>query len=226
MIHFWQNFLQPFLNSTFLLSLITSSVGLIALLIYRRQHGDEKRDAAQAIYNEIISAENKLKSIRERFFAVQYPALGGNFIMDNENWSRYKYLFVNDLTRPEWDIIDNFYANCRDYDEAVKLNGSYFHEDTRHIFDSIYEHYGKMIEDFHSKNPKKEIVPNQILDEAKAFASTYLNNLGGPQYRPQKPVDDARIALVALDTSVSLSSAGQKIKDLARLKSIRTRQAE
>src|SRR6266571_2593995 len=88
-----------FLNSTLVLTIVTAGVGLIALIIYRKQHGDEKRDAAQTVYSEIVSAENKLKGTRERFFASQAPFLEGSTIMGHENWSKYKYLFVKDLTR-------------------------------------------------------------------------------------------------------------------------------
>lgn len=220
MVHIWQHFFYPLLNSTFLQTLVTFGVGFVAFFIYRKQHVDEKRNAAQAIYNEVLSAENKLKGIRERFFAVQYPTLEAVQIMEKENWSRYKYLLANDLERAEWDLIDNFYSSCKAYDEAVTLNESYFHEDTKHIFDSIFKHYTKEVNTFYMSNPKKTELPKKTKDAVAAYVSTYIGNVvaSGTQYRPQKPVNDARVALVALDTNISLSSAGQKIKAIAKLK--------
>jgi hypothetical protein len=208
-----------FLNSTLLLTIVTAGVGSIALVIYRKQHGDEKRDAAQALYSEIVSAENKLKGIRERFFASQAPVLEVSAILEHENWSKYKYLFVKDLTREEWDTVESFYSNCNAYDDAVRLNNSYFHEDTKHIFSALFGYYERKIKEFHSNNPEIKQLPEAETNDISAFLDTYLTNLMPIQYRPQKPVNDARISLVALDTSVSLSSAGQTLRKISKLKS-------
>jgi hypothetical protein len=220
MFHFWQNYLYPFLNSPFLLSLVTVFVGSVAFLIYKKQHTDEKKEAAGAIFNEILSAENKLKGIRDRFFAVQYPTLEGSLIFSNtDNWDRYRYLFIQDLTGDEWNIVDNFYSNCRTYDEAVSLNNSYFHENAKHVFNSIHTHYKSVIDSFFKNNPSKTKLPIKQVNQSKSYVSAFLGNIydAGGTYNPQKPVDDARVALVALDTSISLSSAGQNIKKLAKI---------
>jgi hypothetical protein len=198
-------------------SFVTLLAAFVALYIYKKQHHDEKQNAAQTIYSEIVSGENKLKGTRERFFAVQYPSLESNKVMLYENWSKYKYLFVRDLTSSEWETIENFYNNCSDYDVAVTLNNSYFHQSTKHIFSSLNQYYYDVIVKFHETKPSKDKLSKASSDNLSNFQARFLQNYDTIDYRPQKPINDARIALVALDSNLSLSSAGQKIKNIARI---------
>ncbi len=203
------------LDSNLLQSIVTLLVGLMALYIYRRQHVDEKRNAAQTIYNEVASAENRLKVLRERFFAAEFPELESSLIMTSENWSRYKYLFVKDMTAAEWDTLDNFYNNCHAYDEAVTLNNSYFHAQTNRIADNFSTYFANVALEYHKTNPKDKAMSQQMINDLYDFQDILIKNFVPTNYKPKKALQDARSALVALETNVSLSSAGQILHTLS-----------
>jgi hypothetical protein len=97
-----------------ILSIVTALVGAVALYIYRRQHLDQKRLAAQTIYSEVRTSENNLKGIRERFFATEQPVLESTIVMRHESWSKYKYLFLKDFTEDEWSLVDHSWWGCGD----------------------------------------------------------------------------------------------------------------
>lgn len=215
-ISFWHH-VGNLLYSNLFLGIITLSAAFVALLIYIKQHRDEKSNAAQTIYSEIASAENRLGGIRERFFAARVPSLEGNKVLSAENWTRYKYLFVKDLTNEEWNKVESFYNSCIAYDSAVEENNSYFFQDVEHIFTSMNEYYYEKVKGFHNSKPAGDNMPEAMTDDIKSFQSRFLVNHTAIDYRPQKPINDARIALVALDSSVTLSSGGQKLKKIAKL---------
>jgi len=204
------------LKSNLLLALVTLLAAFVALRIYSKQHRDEKSNAAQSVFSEVASAENKLKEIRERFFAIANPSLESNKVLSAENWTKYKYLFIKDLTPDEWNVVENFYNNCVAYDRAVLENNSYFNHDVKHIFGSLDKYYYEIVKTFHATKPKNDKMPKKLSDDLAQFQTRFLQNHNAIDYRPQKPINDARVALVALDTNVTLSSAGQKIKKIAK----------
>lgn len=219
-INLWQQFIEPFVDSTFFQSLVTLLVGGFALFIYKRQHVDAKREAAQAIYNEIKSAENKLKSIREEFFSVQVPKLGAKKLLSSENWSRYKYFFVESLEDEEWIVIEDFYNNCMAYDRAVELSDSYFHENTKHIFIKFYDEYKEYVAKNIKNKKAKNVLSGSEIEQFEKYTELFLRYLSDNDgmYSPNKPVYDARAALIGLDSVITLSSAGQKLKQIAKIK--------
>jgi len=213
------NTVTHFFNSSFFIALVTIFVGLVALYIYWRQHHDEKTDGAKLIYSEIVGAENKLKSIKQKFFASEHPLLENIILMPYESWSRYKYLFKSNLDDSEWELIEGFYNHCLSYDAAVRLNDSYFHQNAIPYFDTFTKHYQGIVNEFIKGSPNKIEFTKKEQKNAKHFQDVFLQNSGYIWYQPQKPVNDARAALVAMDSNVSLSSSGQKIKKISKLKS-------
>jgi len=214
------NFLvsNKLLNSSLLIAFVTLLVGGIALFIYWKQHFDERINGARVIYSEIKSAENKLKGVRQKFFATDRPVLESIILMPYESWSKYKYLIKKDLRSPEWELVENFYNNCIAYDSAVRLNDSYFHNNTLSNFETFSHYYRDMVQDFIKKSPSKQEFLQSDTDKAQHFQDVYLKNAGTMWYSPIKPVNDARAALVALESTVSLSTAGQKLKKISKLK--------
>jgi hypothetical protein len=206
------------LNSNFFTALATFAVGGFALVIYRRQHRDERTSGAKIIYSEISSAEAKLKTIKEQFFAAEHPVLGSVILMPAASWNKYKYIFKQDLFTAEWELIEKFYVSCESYDDAVRLNQSYFHNNTMPTFETFNHYYLDVVKKFIKAKPSDTLFEESETDELSHFQDVFLKNAGHMWYQPVKPINDARAALVALDSTVSLSSGGQKLKRIAKLK--------
>jgi|SRR5665213_369059 len=215
-----------FVNSLFvknglLIALITAVVGSLVLYIYKKQRVDDRQQAAQSIYYEILSAEGKLTGLRERFFAVEKPTVENILLVESENWSRYRHLLHKPvLSDEEWNLVDKFFSNCIAYDSAVKLSQSYFHQVVDQNYRLQYEYFNTIIKEHHEKTPTKPNLTKSEITDLLNFQNTFLaeDTRGKFDYYPYKPIIDARKALVELDTSISLSSAGQKIKKLANIK--------
>ncbi len=111
-----------FLDSNFFVAI----VGLSIFALYKIQLNDNRRDASKTIFFEIKNAEKNLKIINRAL--CQNPSSLPEYVytMQVESWSKYKYLFIKDLDREEWDSITDFYINCHLIDRAISYNESFF----------------------------------------------------------------------------------------------------
>lgn len=200
------------------LVIVTVFVGGVALYIYWRQGDDQKRLAAQTIYSELSTAENRLKGIRARFFAVDQPVLELAKIMPYESWTKHKYLFLKDLSAENWKLIDDFYSNCIAYDVAVDIETKNIEKIIKANYQYLYQYYSKKVDEYHDKHPTKTVLPKKLLDDVRIYQALYLDKGGTTlDYVPRQSINGARSALVALDTAVTAASAGQKLRKLAKL---------
>lgn len=227
------NFLvnNQLLNSSFFIAATTLTVGFVAYFLYKKQKRDEKKDAATILLAEIKNAAALLPGIKTRF----NPNTGieeGTVLLPSESWTKYKYLFVNDLKAEEWRAVDTFYKNCLAYDAALVEKLSYFAQNSRQIWVSIHQNYHDMLKDYFSQNPELEItqenrgniieIPLELADRISAFTDTYIANtsrLAG--YNPSKPNLDAERALKEINDDLLLSSVGSRLEDIANPKFFR-----
>ena len=214
------------LNAPFYTSLATALTGVIALIIYSRQKNETKRRAALAVYTEIKSAENKLKDIRKEFFAsADRPGLRPQRIMPSQSWDQFKHLFIGTLKDEYWNKIDSFYSNCLAYDEAVKLNDSYFNVNAGLGNANLMKYYNELVLAYNEKTKKRKELEDPIVinnewillkNDYAQFEQLALNNV--TMYYPVKPVNDARAALTELTESVLTSKAGEALRKAAGIR--------
>lgn len=201
--------------------IVTALVGALALYIYKKQVSDTKTLVARTIFSEINSAVNKLTGIKSRFFAVERPNLENIKIMKHESWTKYKQLFLKDLSSVEWNIIDDFYNNCFDYDLNVELNNSSVDTIVELNYKYLYERYYEIIKNTHNAHKKMQTLPKTSANEYLAFQALYLDkgskNNYNLDYVPLRGTSGARIALIALDTAIVSGEAGIKLKKIGRL---------
>lgn len=215
------NSMWNFLDSNFLTSIVALSVGMIAFYLYDKQKNDSKKDAANIILLEIQSAERILGQISEE---VRSGNLPNKFLLPTESWSKYKYYFVRDFDRDEWDLITGFYNNAKLYDEAVAYNNSLFQKNEEQIRINMLCTPAEYIREFieNSKDSPSDIDESQrlekIFEKSQKFQKTYLSRIGSLFYNPQKPLTDATNAFNGINKTISQISVGNKLKRLAGLK--------
>lgn len=190
--------------------LVTILVGGIAIYLYVKQRKDLKKDTANTIFLEITNAERKLKLAKEQ---LSKSILAEDiFTMESESWSKYNYLFVRDFDRDEWDIITDFYNKCKQYDQAVLYNNSFFQRNEEQIrvnIQRILADFAKVL----TENEKEESRQSKFDQMAEIFKTIYMKK---PElYYPNKPVTDAKKSIDALNVNLSVSSIGSKLKKLA-----------
>jgi hypothetical protein len=214
------------INAPVLLTLVTGVVGVVALYIYKNQRKDIKQEAALALYYEVKSAEEHLADIKEKFFSEEQPSIRENkTVMDYESWNKFKHLFTQTLKPEEWKSVDEFYRNCLAYDNAVKTEATYFLKYTDRIGNKIAEYSQEKLETFHqenisnAKNPKSD---NQVSTEIEILRKDFIAFQALLRetsfYSPKKQLNDARKALVKLNTGMTSSPAGIKLGEIAGIK--------
>lgn len=208
-----------FFNSNFFIALITLAVGLAAFIIYVLQKRDQKKDAANIILLEIKSAERAIKKLRDSLLQEQ---LADIFLMPSESWTKYKYLFVRDFDRDEWDAITEFYNKCQLIDDDIRYNTSAFWNDV----EAIRSNKQRILADYSEKyvseinkvktQEEEEIIIEKFKKSADKFNTLYMERQIQFAYNPQKPINDAKAHLEGLSRNLSQTAVGLKLKKLAK----------
>lgn len=106
-------------------SICMISVGFIAIAVYKMQKIDENKNAAILVVTQIDDLKNKIADIVEiinnnRLDAVSiYETLD---ILEENQWEKYKHLFVGKIDLNSLRIIDNFYSGVSLIREQLVLS--------------------------------------------------------------------------------------------------------
>lgn len=213
---------------TLISSSVTLIVGSFAIWLYLKNKWDEKRNAASILLLEIRSAERKIRTVKN--LDSDDDGSNHNPIMKNESWSKYKYLFVKDLDRDEWDSVNDFYEKCALYDEAITNGAQSFPKNEEQIRINAHrifaDYISNALEDIAGApdNEQREKILEIAKLKAEAFDEIYLKDNGGsnfisrPLYTPQKYADDRNKFIRLIDADISSKPAGQKLKKIAKIK--------
>lgn len=219
---FW-SYLIPIVNSTALLTAVTLVIATSAYRIYNRQKKDNKHDAAKILLLEIEGAERQLERVSpdKPFSNINEPDV---FVMPTASWDKYKYLFVTDFDRNEWDKITGFYVRCRAYDDAVRLNRLYFDKNQQEIRVNLQRILATYADTYAtamataSTDAERNPLTASYVAKRKAIETT-MTGVGQPDfvttYMPMKSENDAKAALRNVEGSLSLTSVGSKLKKLS-----------
>lgn len=206
-----------FLNSNLFIAIVTLVAGFVAYFLYRKRNKDFKKDAANILLLEIQNAERQLKVAREQM--TRSSILVDNaYVMPTESWSKYKYMFVRDFDRDEWDTISSFFEKCTLFDDAVRHKSTSFKNNESEIRANMHRITADYVKDYVNTD-EDERNKDKLIEEINLFQDVYL---GLPYsltlYSPQKPIDDAKQQLDGLKDNLSQTSVGTKLKRVAKLK--------
>ena len=212
-----------FFDSNFFIALVTLAVGAFAFGVYIWQKNDQKKDAANIILLEIKNAERSIKRIKDSL--LRETLAPDIFLMPSESWTKYKYLFVRDFDRDEWDAITEFYNKCLLIDDNVKYNNSAFWSDTEEIRANkqrILANYAKNCADELDKLSKNDTEKNiEIIENFKKttelFDQIFMERQVKFGYNPQKPIIDAKLYITGLAENLTLTAIGTKLKTIAKI---------
>jgi hypothetical protein len=85
----------------------TSIVGFLAYAVYELGKVNQSADAAKILVLDIRNAEEGLLSLR----AEMTPSAWTKVVMLENNWAKYKQLFVSVLNTDEFRSVDHFFHN-------------------------------------------------------------------------------------------------------------------
>ena len=204
-------------------AIVTFIVGFVALFVYLKQKRDHKKDAANILLIEIEAAERQLQIVKES--GAPQELKEGSFLMPSSSWSTYRHLFARDLSPREWDIITNFYTKCKQFDESVDYNSSFFKQDVEAYRLSINSALALIAKDVSiniDEGPSQD--ESLIFDAANEHyrriagraKNLFMNVENIYRYEPNKPISDAIDALATLDTGISTGTIGIKLRRIAK----------
>lgn len=200
------------LNSNFVLA----AVGLSIFILYWLQIRDQKIAAASAIFFEIKNAEKLLKKVKDEVENERLPE--DINLMQVESWNRYKYLFIKDFDRDEWEAINDFYVRCKLIDDAISYNRTFFQKNEEQIRINKYQaaaNYSKeSVEAFY----RGEDIDVSVVSSEKYRKFDEIFMEIKELYSPQKPVLEVQNHIQKLNLNISFGSVGVKLKRLAKLK--------
>jgi hypothetical protein len=112
------NFIQIGKNMDYqlLMNLVTPLVGLVAIYVYKVSKKDEKKSASAIITMDIRHAEQVVLSIKERNVIDRHVKA----ILQENNWEKYKHLFVNDISSDDFVSFNRFFDSCVEIADARK----------------------------------------------------------------------------------------------------------
>jgi len=217
--------LWEFLNSGFFIALLGTAGAITAYVLYRRKIRLHKKDGANILLLEIQRAKRQIavaeKQFRDAGDDETKMLAEDTFLMPNESWSKYKYLFVQNFDRDEWDAVSSFYDKCELFDEAVIHNNRAFPQNAEQVRSSMGQAVASILTEFSKKNPNDKSGSKgekAALATARKAADLILSNGGALYaYSPRKPVVDARTQLAAA-RGIGLDVVTTKLKKIARAK--------
>lgn len=193
-----------FFDSNFFVAVIAAIVGTSAIYLYITQKNDKKRDAANIVLMEIRHAEKMIDQIRGGGTIEMLQTL----LLTNK-WSKYNYLFIEDLDRDELDLINNFYNQCSLIDNSLtQLSISYqLKQKSDHIHNALAD---LAIE---------EIKLSGNLETFQIKAQKFLQIMENFGYK-FNPLDPQQKIISALGNiqKITTSPAGNTLKKIAKLK--------
>jgi hypothetical protein len=231
MMEIWQKIIYPALSSPATTALVAIIAATGAFIVYFMRRRDHKKDAANIILLEVMNAERNLEEARKSYEdgrqkntnAIIFPEKLR--LMPTESWTRYKYLFVRDLSPEQWDEISKFYDNCKNFDEAVELKDSSFKFNAKEIranIQRIVADYSKELADGIVLNPTNDVEIEKknaaLFDEKKQRKDAAVDGIIKhlvESYGPDKPFNDAAYYYNLLPRSVVNTPTGERLKKLA-----------
>lgn len=217
--------LWNFLNSQFFVALVGSVGAITAYWIYKRNIRQHKKDAANILLLEIQNAKRQMAVVSKQFKDAaddETKMLAEDtFLMPNESWNKYKYLFVRNFDRDEWDNISTFYDKCYLFDKAVRHNNEAFPQNAEQLRNAMYESVRAVLSEYVDTNPTakrySEAENTAVLKAGKIHDLIQENAARLFSYAPRKPILDARAQLDELK-ALDLELVVLKFKKIARVK--------
>lgn len=220
------NTLWIFLNSPLFIAVLGTAGAITAYALYKKKIRENKKDAANILLLEIQNAKRQITIAKKQFNDAGENELKmlaeDTFLMPNESWNKYKYLFVRNFDRDEWDAISSFYEKCALFDKAVTHNNYAFPQNAEQLRSSMNQSVTTLLTNYVSKNPtsepgsQKEVEAIQIATKAHELILSQAGSLFS--YSPRKPMLDGKAQLEAAST-ISLDIIVLKLKKIAHIKS-------
>lgn len=203
---------------TWVTAIITFLVGLGAFGVYMWQKRDQKKTAARIILIEIENAESQLKIVKDSPKAEALPE--NTRLMPTASWEKYRHLFARMFTPREWDTISDFYNKCLEYDRAVTYDASSLELDIEAFRSSVNNALALVLAvtilNDNGNSLSDDELDAQYVELQRKLTTVFMEPKNLFIYKPTKPLNEAARAIRALDSVMSLTSVGDKLRKISK----------
>jgi len=198
--------MNNFWDSNLLQTITILVVGAFVFIIYLINKKEERNRAATILIMEIRGIEEALKKLREVQSNMNfYPS---DPIIRENNWEKYKFLFIKNLDQDEYSLISEFYSTaCRIEEERSILIRQIimsFETKCRALHESFV--------DIAKQNP--DMSKEEFLEITNKIAEKVRENTPGYQSRTPRELMNLLLQNIKYITT---STAGSKIKKFAHI---------
>ena len=132
-------------------------------------------------------------------------------IIVSKTWNRFNYLFVGDLDRDEFALINKFYSDCLLISNALPQLSiiSQLREKSKNVHIELSTIARELVM---SQKETKESLKELFSKKKEEFMELYGND--GTIWRPHAPQNDLQQALLNFE-KVTTTTAGEKLKRLS-----------
>ena len=202
--------------------IITIIVGSVAIIVYKLEQKNRKKQAAVAILFELKNAESLVRQAKTNI-STNSPTekLSENlYLMNYESWSKSRHLFVKDFEESEWTKISNYYNTCLLFDRAVNHQHSIFQANEDKIRSERIRVWADIVYSYEDQDHKiKKELQEYCEKRFWSFENAFMKNIDILFYAPMKPVNDAQKYLNSDDLlPISDTIIGAKLRKIAKLK--------
>ena len=154
-------------NGPLIVGLIVGFIApFIALYVYKETKRNEKKNAATIVVMDIRHAEQVVLSILEKNTVDMWT----KEVLFENNWSKYKHLFVSDFSYDDFAMINQFFDSCMEMSHARRR--------LREIFSANLDEKARIFQQkiLNVESPESasgQILKQQIIDKINRETKTF-----------------------------------------------------
>lgn len=206
-----------------------------AILVFYMQQWAYKKNSAKTLFYDIVYAEKIIDDLKALKAQDEDKILNidtNKYFLSTKSWENIKYLFINDLTTHEWERLNKFFNECESLNKTLIDIKSIFYAHFSPRTQTIQSLLGELSKehadgiiaidqnteiDDSAKETEKESLKLNIETKADLIKSLYIDDpTYRYEYKPKGFYSFFNTNLMLVDTTLSTSSIGQKIKKLSK----------
>jgi hypothetical protein len=196
-------------NSNFVIALVTSVVGSVAIYIYVKQRSDEITNAARIVFLELKESEKELKKLidhKVRTDGSDFPQENIIRLLQNRAWSKYSHLFIKNFNNDEYQQLDEYFRKCDIIEKYFEKQHNFFWIATEERARQKESIGAKLAYDNHT------MAASEFKTKVETIGNLYISNTAN--YAPKGITNEINRQLDSI-TVQSVTPLWAKLKELA-----------
>lgn len=204
-------------------ALATLFAGGFAIFLYIKSKSDLKRQAAKALYSEMLQFEQVVRDIKaEKLRSDTVPLYidPNRYILAKSRWNNDKYLFIDNFDNDQWSKLELFFNQMELLKDSLDTIRELQNQNIESRMDAVHNRLSELALDFEKNKTKTKVTNRGPLskkyeDLCREFTNSFINNQPfNFSYQPRGAYDFINSGIEQVDTNISTSIIGENLKAL------------